>query len=621
MNQSLVLNRVPGLYLHSGTPGTNRLIIRGIGARTPFGTSKIRMFLGQIPLSNGEGETIFDDTDIALLESIQIISGPASSLYGAALSGVIRFNPVVPAKPSVFQSLMAGSYGTLRSVTQVNTPTTLAAFSHTGFDGFRENSRYSRSNAFLISQLRDSKGQRLQLIAQYIRLRSEIPSSKDSATFVNAPEKAAANWLAVQGYKEYHRAMTGLQWEELLGKRLMMRSAAYVLLRNAYELRPFGILREMNAGGGARSLLTWQALPGLKAEAGAELFAEAYDWQTYQQLDRLPAARQSDQRQRRGFFNIFSQAEWKAAAAWTFQAGLNLNQTRYRLYDFFDADTLDQSGAYSFGLQLSPRISAAHRLALPALKGYADTELRIAHGFSPPTVSETLTPQGRVNPAIQPESGWNFECVESLELWQKRLLFQLSAFYMPVSNLLVARRLADDSYMGVNAGRSLHRGLEFQSQGHLQAGPWKFSLWASASLGDFRFIDFEDNGVRYNGNRIPGVPARSASAGGDFMHKDWQLYGSLNGQWVSSIAANDNNSVLSAPWQCLNLRIGWKHEFGKSQRMETDAYAGINNLMNARYASMLQVNALPAAGRPPRYYYPAMPRNVYAACAIRWLIG
>ncbi|TAE52404.1 MAG: hypothetical protein EAZ89_08480, partial [Bacteroidetes bacterium] len=35
------LNRVPGVYMHSGTLSTHRITIRGIGSRSPFGTNKI----------------------------------------------------------------------------------------------------------------------------------------------------------------------------------------------------------------------------------------------------------------------------------------------------------------------------------------------------------------------------------------------------------------------------------------------------------------------------------------------------------------------------------------------------------------------------------------------------
>ncbi|MBU2886193.1 Plug domain-containing protein, partial [Gilvimarinus agarilyticus] len=63
-----VLNAIPGVYMQSGTLSTNRITIRGIGARSPFGTDKIKAYLDEIPLSTGEGETTIEDVDFATLE-------------------------------------------------------------------------------------------------------------------------------------------------------------------------------------------------------------------------------------------------------------------------------------------------------------------------------------------------------------------------------------------------------------------------------------------------------------------------------------------------------------------------------------------------------------------------
>ena len=49
------LNQVSGVYVLSGALNTNRITIRGVGARTPFGTDKIRLYYNEIPVTNGSG--------------------------------------------------------------------------------------------------------------------------------------------------------------------------------------------------------------------------------------------------------------------------------------------------------------------------------------------------------------------------------------------------------------------------------------------------------------------------------------------------------------------------------------------------------------------------------------
>ena len=81
----------PGLIIQEATMGTMKLTLRGIGSRYPYGTKKIKMFFDGIPLYSAEGETYFDDISPEYLSRIEILRGPASSIYGASLGGTVDF--------------------------------------------------------------------------------------------------------------------------------------------------------------------------------------------------------------------------------------------------------------------------------------------------------------------------------------------------------------------------------------------------------------------------------------------------------------------------------------------------------------------------------------------------
>ena len=87
------LNQVPGILMHNGTLNTNRLTIRGIGARSPYSTNKIKAYFGEIPLTSGDGETTLEDLENTAIRRVEIIKGPSSSLFGAGLAGVVLFHP------------------------------------------------------------------------------------------------------------------------------------------------------------------------------------------------------------------------------------------------------------------------------------------------------------------------------------------------------------------------------------------------------------------------------------------------------------------------------------------------------------------------------------------------
>lgn len=100
---STVINTVSGVFMQSSNFTTNRISIRGIGTRTPYGTNKIRAFYGNIPLTSGNSETVIDDIDLENLNQIEIIKGPLSSVYGAGLGGAILISPQLSKKMDKLQ--------------------------------------------------------------------------------------------------------------------------------------------------------------------------------------------------------------------------------------------------------------------------------------------------------------------------------------------------------------------------------------------------------------------------------------------------------------------------------------------------------------------------------------
>jgi iron complex outermembrane receptor protein len=114
---STVINTIPGVFMQSSNITTTRISIRGIGARTPYGTNKIRAFYGSIPLTSGNSETVIDDIDLENIGQIEIIKGPLSSIYGAGLGGAILISPQLSKNngQTAGISTVFGSFGLLKN--------------------------------------------------------------------------------------------------------------------------------------------------------------------------------------------------------------------------------------------------------------------------------------------------------------------------------------------------------------------------------------------------------------------------------------------------------------------------------------------------------------------------
>ena len=144
----------------------------------------------------------------------------------------------------------------------------------------------------------------------------------------------------------------------------------------------------------------------LELVIGTEIFNENYEWQT---LENGTENQISDNQENRFYYNAFAQADFKVWNSVIFNAGLNFNNTRYELTDLFNRDSTNQSGNYSFEPTVSPRFGVVIEPTFSEKFGEAVIYINVGNGFSPPTVSETLTPDGHINQNIQPETVPTYE--------------------------------------------------------------------------------------------------------------------------------------------------------------------------------------------------------------------
>ena len=90
------INLIPGVQMQARTPfGGQRLIIRGYGGNslaglgTNFNGTGYKVYLDGVPVTDATGLTIMDDIDNSNLGGVSVIKGPASTLYGNGIAGVV----------------------------------------------------------------------------------------------------------------------------------------------------------------------------------------------------------------------------------------------------------------------------------------------------------------------------------------------------------------------------------------------------------------------------------------------------------------------------------------------------------------------------------------------------
>ncbi|MEO0898927.1 MAG: TonB-dependent receptor [Bacteroidota bacterium] len=633
-----VLNRVPGVYMHMGTLNTSRLTIRGMGARSLFSTTRVKAYLENIPLTTGDGESTIEDLDLPFIDQVEVIRGPASSLYGAGLGGTIRLRSSMYEydRNRVSALLQTGSFGLRRASLLAGASDGKSYIkvlgSYLQSEGWRDNNQYERFQAAVLSRFIIDDKSSISFLGTVLDVKGFIPSSIDSATFADNPSSAAFTWNQTAGNEDYFKGLVGLTYMRQLHRNWTFTTSIPISYRANDELRPFNFLRESNLAVGNRTLLEGASkLAGkdLELTLGAETFHEFYAWGTYENIDGLGeiGSQLSDNREERKYINAFASANYAISDKLSLVLGTNFNKTWYTYEDFFKANGEDLSGEYGFEPVLSPRIAASYTLS-----NNQELSAQISHGFSTPLVSETLTPDGQINPDLLPESGWNYELgwkgrfyldedinpsYFSLGVRQAKSFIDASVtvYRLDAINLIVPRRVGNDQFVGLNAGQTRHYGIENSVDMSFALSKQLVGrLWGQYTFMDHRFVDFfdEEADVRFDGNALPGIPKHHGTMGLSLSaltkERKQSITFDINGQLTDGMPLRDDNILSSDAYQVWNAKLTYTFMYKASMLALS---GGVQNIFDQQYASMILVNAGSFGGRAPRYFYPAMPRNIF----------
>lgn len=628
-NIAPTLSRIPGVLMQTAALNTNRITIRGVGSRNLYGTAKIRAYFKDIPLTNGSGETNIEDFELNSIARVEIDKG-ASTIYGAGLGGTIHLTPqnAYLNQTNANAEFMFGSFGLFKETVNFNHGSSKnsfrAIYSNTHTDGYRDNGEYDRQTFTLNTNHFLSEKDELTFLISYVDLFAYIPSSISENAYINNPSSAAFTWRQAKGYEDSQRGVFGLSWNHDYNDNLKQSTSIFTSFSNGYEPRPFDILEEDVLALGIRSRLIGNTSlfnKNLNWTLGGEVFRDNYKYGTYENLyEDYPEGTGSvqgeqlvDFKEKRSYVNLFLETNYSLTEKTTLSLGLNYNQTSYNLDDRFPVSSEDpnQSGSYSFNGILSPKLGISHLIS-DNITVYSD----ISHGFSPITLAETLMPDGQINQDLKPETGWNFEIGTRGTFIKNKLFFNLALYRLDIKNLLVSRRTALDQYIGINAGKTQHDGLELGlNYNILTKESFTLGSFVSYTLNDYKFKEFVDDTNDFSGNDLTGVPNEVFNAGIDFNSKIG-FYGNINFQYVGSIPMNDSNSLYSDNYKLTNIKMGYK--LAITQKLKANLYYGLDNIFDEKYASQVLINAPSFGSAPARYYYPGNPVNYYAGINVNY---
>jgi iron complex outermembrane receptor protein len=631
------VNTLPGVRLEERATASYRLSVRGSTLRSPFGVRNVKVYYQGIPFTEASGSTSLNLLDPSQLGGLEVIKGPAASMYGAGMGGAVLLTNrrPLPGTARVQAGFTAGSYGLRRYTVAAETGSAngylRAQYSRQTLDGYREQSALRRETVALDGETRTSEKGTLGLHALYTDIDYQLPGGLTRAQFEQNPRQArpgtatSPGTVAQRTFYASKTALLGATHEWRFSDRL---SSTATLYGTGSVIRtPYLVDYERNTvlGLGGRAVLRYRTeLAGhtLRLQGGGEVQNGFESSRNYQNRAGTPGPLRYDDEIRTTTGFGFVQADYELPAGFLLTAGASYNRLRYRITRVSDAaaQPADYRFQRDFRPQVSPRVALLKELT-PLISAYAN----VSSGFSPPTEEEIRPSDGSLNRTLQAERGTSYELGARGKLLHNRLVFDVAAYDFRLRQTIVTRTDEQGTQLFANSGNTRQRGLEAALSGWLwQPGatavsqsatapgplPTGLRAWASYAYNHYRFGRYESNGNDYSGNRLTGTAPHTLSAGLDFSEPlGFYLNPTLNHQ--ARIPLTDANSEYAAGYWTFGTRAGWRRTL--LGHLEADVFGGIENLTDRRYSLGNDLNAFGG-----RYFQPAAGRNWYGGLQLGW---
>lgn len=610
-------NKTPGIYMHAGALNTNRMTIRGIGARSPFSTQKIRAFINDIPLTNGLGESNLEDINLGIVDNINIIKGPAAPEYGSALGGTILYetNRNIRQRNEYKGLFEYGSFNTFHSDINANFSKGKTVFSlnqdFISSDGYRDNNQVSRYNLSGFSSTVWDKDV-LTVFVNYTNLVGEIPSSITLEDFETNPASAAANWEGVNGGEQYNQQMIGVNHSKEIKEKWRLSSSLFYNRLSSDERRPFNTaLINSNNFGGRYVLRYGLNNQAVNVKAGVEYYQNNEQQDLFETIESGMGDAISENNERRILFNSFIIGQYPFRD-FMFELGLSSNMIYYQLRSNIPTSVFQLNKFY--GPLFLPHFSASYRPGYRQLYYF-----NLSQGYSAPSLQSSQAPEEFFNFELRREVGINAE-IGTRHQFSNGFELDASIYAFLVNGLLIFENTGEDMFETRNAGSTWHPGLELMASKSWRINKQSIKISSSYQYTPHRFIRFANNETVVDGNLLPGVPVQKLFGGVSYSNRYFSTL--IEHHFVGSTFADDENDIRVDPYHLTNWRIESNDLIeltkNKKKSFKMNLHFQLNNIFNMQYASMISVNPNVFGGNPPRYLYSGLPRNFTFGVSIRY---
>ncbi|HCA7583678.1 TPA: TonB-dependent receptor [Klebsiella pneumoniae] len=636
VNLSESLGAVPGLQVQNRQNYAQdlQLSIRGFGSRSTYGVRGLRIYVDGIPATMPDGQGQTSNIDIGSVDTIEVLRGPFSALYGNSSGGVINVTSQTGTQPpTVEASSYYGSFGTWHY--GMKATGAVGDGSHAGdvdytvstnrftTHGYRDHSgaRKNLANARLGVRINDVS--KLTLLLNSVDIKANDAGGLTADEWRDNPRQSPRG-DQYNTRKNTRQTQAGLRYERQLSAQDDLSVMMYAGERETTQFQSIPRapqLKPSHAGGvidltrhyqGIDTRLTHRGelLVPVTLTAGLDYENMSERRKGYENFVMVNGAPQYGEQgalrrnERNLMWNVdpYLQTQWQLTDKLSLDAGVRYSSVWFDSNDYYiTPGNGDDRGDASYHKWL-PAGSLKY-----ALTDAWNVYLSAGRGFETPTINELSyrsDNQSGLNFGLKPSTNDTVEIGSKTRIGNG--LFTAALFQTNTDNEIVVDSSSGGRTSYKNAGKTRRQGMElgldqqFGESWRLKAA-W---TWLDAT---YRTNVCDD--ASCNGNRIPGIARNMGYASFGYQpEQGW--YAGSDIRYMSDIMANDENTAKAPSWTVVGLTTGYKWSYG---RMDMDLFGRIDNLFDREYVGSVIVNESNG-----RYYEPAPGRNYGIGLNLAW---
>jgi outer membrane receptor protein involved in Fe transport len=572
-----LLNKVSGVFMVDLGNEQHEMSIR-----QPMSTGSVFLYLEDgIPIrtTGVYNHNALLEMNAAAAKQIEIIRGPASSLYGAeAIGGAVNVITVAPpATPTGYLSLQRNNNGYTRADAQAGATFGKWGVIASGYYANRTNGpiQYSDFHKTAMTLRVDGHlSDRLTWTSSlsYVSYYSDMYGSLDSVHFAqkNYHTPYSFTYRKVEALRV--RSTLDWRWSDQAATQMSVvyrnnsvgqnpsyyisNSRTNPLLANGQindnSFHSFlGLVQHRQDFRWLRSRL----IAGVSADVSPSTF-----WATYIAIQRDAKGNYGSYSGSDSLLSNYSTGITNLAGYVNYEAGLlpGLKATTAVRFDYFH---------YGFRNDLPPSASTGapdtrndfNRVTPKVGVTYNNRGIgfyaNYSQGYVPPQVTDLYN--GVKVPYLRPQTFFNYEAGGWLALLQNKIYMDWSVYRMDGTNQIISVRQNDGTFINENAGKTRHEGAEY---GVTVRPSEEWTLRVSGANSDHWFIAQQENGQDYSGRQMAAAPHfifnseltwRPQFLKGFRLSAEWQRVGRY---WM-----DDANTTRYAGFGVVNFRTGYAY--------------------------------------------------------------